>query len=131
MAWMPPRHPTGAAMLGTARAPKRPTLLRLSWAPWASVLQAATEQPTRRRWLLVSCTSLERAERRQGPAHRRPAQTQRGFLRRGWGAGRPPCPCLSRSPQPTPAPGKGADEGPGEPALWGLHSPPGLGCTSQ
>ena len=131
MAWMPPRHPTGAAMLGTARAPKRPTLLRLSWAPWASVLQAATEQPTRRRWLLVSCTSLERAERRQGPDHRRPAQTQRGFPRRGWGAGRPPCPCLSRSPQPTPAPGKGADEGPGEPALWGLHSPPGLGCTRQ
>ena len=123
MARMPP-----TCLTGMARAPTWPTLLRLSWAPWASVLQAATEQPTRRRWLLVSCSSLERAERRQGPARCRPAQTRRGFPRRGWGAGRPPCPCPSRSPQPTPAPGKGADEGPGRTSTVGAAHPSEAGA---
>ena len=116
MARRPPRHPPGAALLGAAGAPKRRTLLRLSWAPWASTLQAATEQPSRRRWFLVSCTSLQRTEGSQGPV------MWRGFLGRGCGCG---------PPRPTPVPVRVLTRVLAEPAPRGLHTPPGLGRTHQ
>lgn len=48
--------------LSSPGAPEILTLLRPSWTPWASVLQAATEQPTRRRWFLALCTNLKKTD---------------------------------------------------------------------
>lgn len=55
------------APLSSPGAPKILTLLRPSWTPWASVLQAATEQPTRRRWFLALCTNLKKADEKSEP----------------------------------------------------------------
>lgn len=57
---------------GCPQQPQAPrtsrTSLRFSWAPWASVLQAATEQPIRRRRVLASCNDLKRAGETSEPS---------------------------------------------------------------
>lgn len=67
MARMPLEYRIDLASLSSPGAPQILTLLRPSWTPWASVLQAATEQPTRRRWFLALCTNLKRTEEKSEP----------------------------------------------------------------